>query len=357
MKKLLAILAIAVAAVVAFVGLSIAWFAASRAADFSEQARRVQALRATGVDPGAASTAADRALPDEAPFDRLRMIATHNSYRKRADPLRMLFIGLAEPGESAKLGYSHPAPLAQLEAGVRSMELDLRFSGGRFVCAHVPLVDDRSTIPDFGSALEEIALWSDRRPGHAPIVLLLELKSDYLFLDPRSKRIGPEELELLDGTIASALGARLLRPDEVRGDASDLATALAPRGWPALGRLRGRILVVLHPNEKFRIPYSEGHPALAGRAMFTCPPPPSADLAFAVVNEARERAEDIARLTASRAIVRTRADADGSFGADGLEAALASGAQIVSTDYPAAYPERSGYRAELPGGGTLGILP
>jgi hypothetical protein len=37
------------------------------------------------------------------------MIATHNSYRRRADGLRLFFIGLARPGEPAKLAYTYPS--------------------------------------------------------------------------------------------------------------------------------------------------------------------------------------------------------------------------------------------------------
>lgn len=358
-----------VAAALVFVIGSIAFFVLGRRSDFAEQRDRLKTYAALRLDAAAPSLAADLSLSDELPFDSLRMIATHNSYRKRADPLRLFFVELAKKGEAAKLDYAHPPLWNQLESGVRSFELDLRLRKGRIECAHVPLVDDRSTEPDFSLALREFALWSDRRPGHVPIVLLLELKDDYRFLDPDLEAWSGVGLDRLDAVIRSELADRLFTSDELRGDSASPAAAVGERGWPVLGSLRNRILVVLHENAIYRAAYLSRAPA-GGRAMFTSlsgndaealgvarpkaeATTTQADVVFVIDNESADEIDRIRALASAHYIVRTRADADGVIDPAGLAAALASGAQIVSTDHPPAYPASGDYMAAFPGGTTL----
>lgn len=336
-----------------FVGGSILAFRLGRAADFRAQERRLAAYRASA--PAASlSLAADLALPDAASLDSLRYLATHNSYRRASGRLRLFYIGLAEPGWPARLAYSHPALRAQLESGIRSFELDIRArKGGDFVLAHVPLVDDRSDDPSLTLALEEMALWSDRNPGHVPVILLLEIKDDYSFLDPSLAPVDAAALDRLDAALRAGLGRRLVEPDRVRGGAASLRDALRERGWPRLGELRGTFVVVIHEDERYRSLYTAGGKNLEGRAAFDCAPPGEPDQAFAILNEPGADAGRIRAALGSRVMVRTRADADLALG--GLEAALASGAQIVSTDFPPGAPGPGGYIAALPGGATLDV--
>ena len=281
------------------------------------------------------------------------MIGTHNSYRSRADALRLFFIGLAQPGEPARLDYTHPPLTDQLNAGVRSFELDIRYRAGRFEIAHVPLVDNRTPEPDLELALEEIALWSDRNAAHVPVILLFEVKDDYMFLEPGLRKMGGAELDKLDSALKDTLGARLFTPDDARGGASTLPEALRLRGWPTVGSLRGRVMAILHEDETYRFPYVAGHPALQGRAMFTCAPPGSPYAGGAVADDPVAGAARIGELVAQHYMVRTRADADGVHGPAGLAAALASGAQIVSTDFPPSYPAADGYQASFGSGAML----
>lgn len=344
-----------------FVAVSIAVFGLQRRSDVGAQRARVAALaaRTTGA-AGAGTALPEVGLPRSVPIDRIRMIATHNSYRKRTGALRLFFIEMAQPGEAQKLAYGHPPLWDQLEAGIRGFELDLRYGKRGFECAHAPLVDDRSSVPDFALALEEIRLWSSRHPGHAPIVILLELKDDYRFLDPALAPIGEPELEALDALVAKAFGPALMRPDEVRGAYPSLGEAIAGRGWPTLGEAGGRTLVVLHANEAYRGPYLEAHPALKGTAMFTSveaigAPGSAPDAAFAILNDPVADASQITEALARGMIARTRADADCAGDQRLRDAAIASGAQIVSTDFPKAYPADGGYFAAFADGSTLSV--
>jgi hypothetical protein len=346
-----------IGAILLFIVGSIVFFRTGRAADFKDQAARMTALSTRGNARPSISLAADLSLPDDLPLNHVRMIATHNSYRKHADPLRMFFVGRAQPGEPARLDYAHPALTAQLDAGVRSFELDVRLRGDVFETTHVPLVDDRSTVPDLRLGLRELVLWSERNPGHVPLVLLFELKNDYTFLDPGLRMIDGKGLDRLDALLRDALGSRLLTPDDVRGGADALVNAIARRGWPPLSALRGRILAILHEDETYRLPYVREHPALEGRAMFTCAPLGSPDGGVAVIDDPVAGAAEIRERLARGWIVRTRADGDGVRGAAGLLAAISSGAQIVSTDFPPAYPAPDGYEASFGGGRMLAAGP
>jgi hypothetical protein len=352
----LRILVILAASALAFVAISIAYFSLSRGSDFAAQRQRVAALRSS-PPARAATLAADLALPDDASFSSLRYLATHNSYRRSSDSLRLFFIGLVEPSWPAKLAYSHPSLTEQLDSGIRSLELDVRPRKAGFVLAHVPLVDDRTDEPDFALALEELALWSDRNPGHVPLLVILELTSEYAFLDPALRAWDAQALDRLDAALRSGLGPRLLPPDELRAGSPTLSAALLGRGWPRLGALRGRIIVVLHENEALRRLYIEGRPSLEGHAMLDCAPPGAPDEAVAILNEAIADKAEIAARAARGVLVRTRADADLIRGPELLAAALASGARVVSTDFPPGRPAPDGYVAALPGGRFLDLLP
>jgi hypothetical protein len=88
--------------------------------------------------------------------------------------------------------------------------------------------------------------------------------------------------------------------------------------------------------------------------LFTSSTPGQADAAFVKVNEPRADPERIPELVRDGYIVRTRADAN-TFEArandtERRDAALASGAQYVSTDYPEPDLALSEYQVMLPDG-------
>jgi hypothetical protein len=330
----------------------------SRGLDGARQKRRVEALRRAAA-PVAEHERAARALPADVRLDGIQLVATHNSYHLRSDALRLFLIGLVEPGEPAKLRYSHAPLSAQFDGGIRSIELDVRNRGGRFVIAHVPLVDDRTAVPDFRYALEEIRLWSERTPGHVPIVVILELKDDWTFLDPRLKPWDRSALDRLDALIRAVFSpSGLLVPDDVRAGAASLESAILARGWPALREVRGRVMFILHENEEYRRLYTEGNPTLAGRAMFPCAPPGSPDAGVLILNDPVADGGRIRDLVRRGYLVRTRADADLAIDPAQRRAALDSGAQVVSTDFPPGEPDPvTGYACVFPDGSTVRARP
>jgi hypothetical protein len=146
---------------------------------------------------------------------------------------------------------------------------------------------------------------------------------------------------------------RLITPDFVRGDAQSLEAVILNEGWPLLEAVRGRIMLALDNGGAIRDLYTEGHPALAGRVMFTDSAPGTPEAAFAKRNDPSDF-EAIQALVAQGYIVRTRADADTVQARTGdttrREEALESGAQLVSTDYPVPDPRFTDYQVSIPGG-------
>jgi hypothetical protein len=144
----------------------------------------------------------------------------------------------------------------------------------------------------------------------------------------------------------------MILPDEVRGRHATLNDAIKTGGWPTLEKARGRV-VFLMDQRKVESIYTEGHPSLRGRILFTNAEPGQPDAAFIEENDGTKAVID--GLVKQGYLVRTRTD-EGTEQArtndtTRRDTALATGAQIISTDYPGAEPASwTGYKVELPGG-------
>jgi hypothetical protein len=120
---------------------------------------------------------------------------------------------------------------------------------------------------------------------------------------------------------------------------------------------RGKVLFLMINAGPYRTAYLAGHEALRDRILFTNAPPGEPDAAYVGVDDPIANQERISDLVAQGYVVRTRADDPKVEVQAGdtarLEAALASGAQWVSTDYPGPAGARPSlgvdYVAELPG--------
>jgi hypothetical protein len=148
----------------------------------------------------------------------------------------------------------------------------------------------------------------------------------------------------------------------VGGRRDSLEEAVLEDGWPTLREARGRFLFALDTGGPKLDAYVAGHPALAGRVLFTDSPPGTPEAGYLVRNDPVSGAAEIRDLVAAGYLVRTRADADTEQARTGdttmREAAFASGAQYVSTDYEVADSMfGTGYVVDLPGDGTARCNP
>lgn len=351
---------------------------------------------------GCATSAVDeRTTPDAPPRVRLneiQVVGSHNSYKEAIAPSLLQLLARRDPGMAQALDYAHVPLAEQLDLGLRNLELDVLYDpeGGRyaspygpelvrqhglpagpaydpegrmhtpgFKVLHMPDVDYRSNCLLLRDCLAEIAAWSDAHPQHLPLVVTVNAKDSGIdepgFTEPLP--FSSEAYDALDAEIVAALGAdRLLRPDDVRGTHASLEKAVLAGAWPTLAEARGRVLFVLdETGEKLRA-YVEGHPSLRGRAMFATAPPGTPEAAFLILNEPVEQQERIRALVAAGYLVRTRADANTVEARTGdtrrREAAFASGAQVVTTDYYRPDPSfGTDYRVTVPGGGIARCNP
>lgn len=318
----------------------------------------------------------------------IQVVGSHNSFKARIPDAVMAKLRAMEPRLAEGLDYYHVPLAQQLDAGVRQLELDIFADpqGGRyadpkgeawakaageatgfdraamlkpgFKVLHIPDVDYRSTCATLVGCLGEIDRWSRAHPDHLPILITLNAA------DTPSGRPGitvplPLDdaalLDALDREIRSVLpGKRLITPDEVRGKAPSLREAVHDRGWPTLAAARGRIYIAFDVRAAVSDAYRVAHPSLAGRAMFGWYPEDQAESAIQIVQDPLIDREKIRRWVAEGLIVRTRTDANttearkGDYGK--AKAAMASGAQSVSTDYYPGAPDplKAGFTVTLP---------
>jgi hypothetical protein len=284
------------------------------------------------------NAAVAHSMDDTLRMNHLQAKATHNSYHLRPR------VDLPE------WNYEH-APLdTQLTAqGVRGVELDLNYNArcNRFEVFHVAAIDDRTTCRVFADCLLAIRGFSQRNPGHHPIFIHVEPKgSEGNYSEAGFAAIEREILSVFDRSW-------IITPDEVRGASASLSEAITTRGWPTLAQARGRVLFYLDNTTAPRRTYTHGERDLEGRLMFVDSRMGEPFAGVMVLNGPDSQRAEIAAALAAGYIVRTRADSNPSVAMSNdraqLTAALASGAQIVSTDFPARIAG-SEYFVEVPNG-------
>ena len=261
-------------------------------------------------------------------INHIQALGTHNSYHLRSHidilPWR----------------YNHLPLDEQLDLqGVRQFELDLyQNEAGTLEVYHIGTVDDGTTCETLSICLTVMKDWSDAHLGHHPLLVLLEPK--------RYRESAEDTLQRIESILEETWSReRLVTPDLVQRDAANIRDGLAQSGWPVLGSVRGRLLVILHTSGALRDAYLNAAGGTEARLMF---PDAYGDLnasfaAYHSMNNPISSQDEIRALVAAGHLVRTRADADGeeseSLDYTKSEAALRSGAHFISTDFPYAGTE------------------
>ena len=326
-------------------------------------------------------------------INEIQVIGSHNSYHAGLTPGVAKLLQARKPKAFDELDYQHAPLTVQLDHGIRQVELDIYgdAKGGRFAhpfgaafapggvkafdpdgvmskpgfkVMHIQDIDYVSNCQPFIACLMEIRAWSRAHPKHVPIYILVETKTQEAVPDVPGMA-SPEPwtasaLDALDAEIRSVFPAdETITPDQVRGGHRTLRDAVTHGGWPTLSAARGKVIFLLDQSN-ITATYVAGHPSLAGRVAFTNADPVAPDAAFVEMNDGPS--SKIAALVKQGFLVRTRADADTHEARTGdtqrRDTAFASGAQIVSTDYPAFEPSRwTGYKVQLPAGAVARCDP
>jgi len=204
-------------------------------------------------------------------------------------------------------------------------------------------------------ALKTIKTWSVQNPKHVPIFILLELKDQQLGrVTVKPVRWDATQLAILEKEIRSVFSDEsLITPDMVRGDATTLREAVLGQGWPLLKDCRGKVLFALDNGDPVRKEYLSLKPDLNEAVLFVDVGEKHPAAAFFKINDPVRSFKRIQRLVRAGFLVRTRADADTVEARNNdpkrRDKALASGAQMISTDFPVAVPAISAYAVQLPG--------
>lgn len=326
----------------------------------------------------------------EVRLNHIQVVGSHNSYKEAIDPPLLDLIRMQDASRARSLDYHHISLMQQLELGLRNLELDVFYDpeGGRFATPfglkrvqgrgahpapydplgtmhapgfkvmHVQDLDFRSTCLTLQLCLDEILLWSNANPEHIPLFITVNAKDDLIDIPGFTAPLPFDAVALdsLDAAIRAFVPSeKLLEPDDVRGTHASLPEALQRDGWPLLDAVRGKLVLVLDEGGPKQAAYLKEHPALERRAMFVAAPEDSPAAAIMILNDPVGQGAEIRRLVEAGFIIRTRADA-GTFEArrndtTRREAAFASGAHIISTDYYQPNPAFEGeYQVRLPDG-------
>jgi hypothetical protein len=302
-------------------------------------------------------------------LNEIQVIGSHNSYKKNIERPIMKMI-LEKDSNSIGLDYEHLPIKDQLDLGLRGLEIDVLHDpqGGRYKnpvglrrlkesgaeslpydtinelsnaglkVLHVPDIDFRSHCLTFKNCLTEVKEWSDAHPEHLPIIITINPKESGIDEPGFTKVLPftPHVLDSLDQEILSVFSfEELITPDMVKGDYASLREAVTTIGWPPLQESKGKVLFVLDAGEFITAMYIKE--SLKGKPIFPNVEEKNPDAAFFIMNDPKAQQEEIKKRVKAGFMVRTRADADTREArANDLtrfDAAVASGAQLISTDY------------------------
>lgn len=340
--------------------------------------------------PGCDLAQRDRTLR----MNDLQAVGTHNSYKQAMPPAELAAHRAVDPAGADGLDYGHRPLAEQLDAGARTLELDVYYDphGGHyahppgalrtgyarspwpaqaarqmqqpgFKVMHLADIDFRSSCQTIVACLTIVRDWSHAHPRHVPIMLLINAKDGHGGPGAAAPlAFTAAAFDALDAEIRTVLAARdLITPDEVQGDHPTLRDAVRAGQWPSLGQARGRLFFVLDEGPAKVALYRGARRSLEGRAMFVNTDEDSPAAAYLTLNDPQREAARIASDVAAGYMVRTRADADTLEArrndARRREAAFASGAQYISTDYLAPDPRLGNYQVRLTGGGVARCNP
>jgi hypothetical protein len=302
------------------------------------------------------------------PLNHIQVIGSHNSYKQAIHPLLFKLLKQRDSVNMSRIDYSHVSITDQLDLGLLNLEIDVYADaqGGRyahpkglewapgqpgfdpqgvmnkpgFKIFHIQDIDFRSHCLTFQQCLLDLKKWSDAHPGHNPIFITMNAKDDEMSKPDftTTEKFTAPVYDALDQEIKDYLGLKqVITPDNVRGKYKTLEEAVLHKSWPPLKQAQGKFIFILDENGPKRDLYIAGHPSLKGRVLFANAEPGTPEAAIRIINGAKQNLTAIQDLVKKGYIIRTRADSDTQEARNNdrssFEAAMQSGAQIITTDY------------------------
>jgi hypothetical protein len=333
-------------------------------------------------------------------LNELQFIGTHNSYHIAPDQAVFDVMKATGYRESAKwtgakleaaLSFSHPSITAQLEMGLRVFEFDIHDDpdGGRFaspgflkalppdVVAQLDPVDPdgellapgfkvfhsvdtdvRSRCLRLTGCLKELRLWSLANPGHMPIFIQIETKegsrppiADAYVPAPDAPFDRDSWLRLHEEIRAVFPEDALFTPADLQGAYPSVNAAVRAEGWPVAQKLAGKFIFLLLDDPEPQDAYAALIDAGVAPLLFVARHENDPHTAWLMRPKPDRRR--IRPLVEAGFLVYTRADANSAEARrsdyTAAEEALASGAQLISTDYPTPNPAVGPYAVSFRG--------
>lgn len=312
----------------------------------------------------------------------LQQVGTAESTKLRPDKALLGLIGMGGKEDAEALDYGQPALATQLDNDARALSFDVAYDpqGGAyknpagasmamdvlpddyirtmsrpgFKVIHVLDVDYQSSCLMLSDCLLQVADWSKAHPRHLPIVILLHTNDKKTPMPGATKPIACDEaaLDALDGEIRAVFApGQIITPDQLQGAHASLREAAMAHAWPLLSDARGKVIFVLDDTPTKVKTYQGARKSLEGRAMFVATDEASPLAAFVSLPDPVKDSARIQAAVRQGLMVVTRADADSrearSNDTARRDAAFASGAQIVQTDFLLPDPAIGSYHVSL----------
>ena len=258
-------------------------------------------------------------------INQLQFVGSHNSYKLKMNAVVFAVLSALDSKAARSLDYSHIPLDAQLDLGVRKLELDVFFdaASNTLEVGHVQLIDMRSSCSVLRECFKVVLAWSARNAEHIPIWISFNAKDQKIDDLPDPDVFSDQAFRLLDRHIEEAFEEKLIWPRDVD-----------ERNWPSVDDARGKFIFVLDEGGDKRRRYLD---RWEERPMFTTVEPPHPAAAILIINDPITQKGVIKELVNRGFMVRTRADANTIEARRNLTdrkmAALESGAQAISTDY------------------------
>ena len=258
-------------------------------------------------------------------LDQIQLVGSHNSYKQAMSPADREALETSNPEAARAIDYEHLSLDQQLDLGIRKIELDVfnEPSSNAFPVGHIQVIDMNSSCARLRLCLDQIMAWSRSHPRHVPIWISFNLKDEKVPGLPDPAPFDAAALDRLDIVLREVLGDALLQPGSI-----------GPGNWPRVDMVRGRFLLILDEQgpklDMYAAKWSE-------RPMFVNVPADHPASAVMILNDPVTDFDHIQAMVRQGFLVRTRADADTREARSGdaarRDAAFASGAQAISTDY------------------------
>jgi hypothetical protein len=317
-------------------------------------------------------------------LNEIQTAGTAESYKLRPSPTLLSLISMGSKADALQLDFGEPPIEQQLNLGARSLTFDIAFDpegglyehpsgalmAGQFLednyiavmskpgfkVIHILDIDFNSSCLTLNTCLQTVAAWSRKNPDHLPVTIMLRTNDERTPMPGATTpvKFTAAAFDALDAQVRAVFHPdELITPDMVQGKFHTLRDAVVAHNWPTLGESRGKILFLLDDDPPKIALYRGTRHSLEGRAMFVATDDKSPAAAFVTIENPLKDSAAIAREVRAGLIVHTYSDADTKEArAKNMarrDAAFASGAQIVSTDFLVADPSISPYQARVPG--------